>query len=89
MPSVNLRLTDEQHARLVEDAAANERSLQREIIHQLFSYIRTPTLPSGALADFRPARTQPEIEAAATRPVGGKRFSGPDLKPSEKKAAKR
>jgi hypothetical protein len=33
---VNLRLTDEQHAELIEMAKREDRSLQREIIYRLF-----------------------------------------------------
>jgi len=36
MPSVNLRLTDEQHAELVEAGKRENRSLQREIVYRLF-----------------------------------------------------
>ena len=36
MPSVNLRLTDEQHAELIVMAKRENRSLQREIVYRLF-----------------------------------------------------
>ena len=45
MPAVNLRLTDSQHAELVNAAKASRRSLQGEIIFRLFD--RMPT-HSGA-----------------------------------------
>ena len=41
MPNVTLRLTDEQHRLLSEDAERNSRSLQKEIVHRLF---RWPTV---------------------------------------------
>lgn len=36
MPSINLRLTDEQHAEIVAAAEENHRSMQGEIVHRLF-----------------------------------------------------
>jgi len=60
MPSVNLRLTDEQHRLLSEDAKRNDRSLQREIIHRLF---RWPTVAESAQAEFaqnRQAKPDPK-----------------------------
>lgn len=43
MPSLNLRLTDEQHERLRSDAVANRRSIQGEIIVRLFP---DPSVPA-------------------------------------------
>lgn len=37
MPSVNVRLSEEQHAELVKAGQRENRSLQREIIFRLFS----------------------------------------------------
>lgn len=37
MPSINLRLTEEQHAELKRWACEDSRSVQREIIFRLFS----------------------------------------------------
>ena len=36
MPSVNLRLSDEQHAELVAAGKRSNRSLQREMIYRMF-----------------------------------------------------
>ncbi len=54
MPSVNLRLTDEQHRLLSADAERNDRSLQKEIIHRLFRW------PTVAETMDRPARPDPK-----------------------------
>jgi hypothetical protein len=37
MPSINLRLTDQQHAELAEWARVGHRSIQKEIIWRLFT----------------------------------------------------
>jgi hypothetical protein len=48
VPSVNLRLTDEQHADLLEVARRENRSLQREIIYRLFGRFNQERLtPAG------------------------------------------
>jgi hypothetical protein len=63
MPNVTLRLTDEQHRLLSEDAARNDRSLQKEIVHRLFRWptVAETTAPhpgydseAVALAHFKP-----------------------------------
>ncbi len=46
MPSVNLRLTDEEHAELVEAAKRENRSLQREMIYRMFNQSAGPPKPA-------------------------------------------
>ena len=48
MPSVNLRLSDEQHRLLSEHAERNSRSLQKEIIHRLFRWPTVAETMSGS-----------------------------------------
>jgi len=50
MPAVNLRLTDEQHAALVREAATNGRSLQREIVHRCFRAAVEPRVTARPVA---------------------------------------
>jgi hypothetical protein len=59
MPSVNLRLTDEQHAELVAEAEREQRSLQRQIIHRLFPP-PLQTEPHPAYDSERAARPDPK-----------------------------
>ena len=41
MPSLNIRLTDEQLAQLRKWAVESDRSIQKEIVHRLFRYRQT------------------------------------------------
>jgi hypothetical protein len=62
MPAITLRLTDEQHATLVREAAANSRSVQREIVHRCFRSTsealieegRKPILVAAEADHFKP-----------------------------------
>jgi hypothetical protein len=67
MPTVNFRMTDEQHATLVSDAERNQRSLQREIAFRVFQRDGiigepggrvTPQMPRDALPNFEPVRRE-------------------------------
>lgn len=93
MPTISLRLTDEEHAQLRAWAYGNQRSIQRETIFRLFSMHHIPTR-SGAgeviLADSQPrdveARTLSERGPTQThtptgsepRHVGGRPRSESD-----------
>jgi hypothetical protein len=71
MPSVNFRMTDEQHAALVADAAANDRSIQREIAHRVFrngglgagEAVVGPGGRQGAATDSRTSSADPSAPA--------------------------
>lgn len=65
MPSINLRLTDEQHAQVERWAALNDRSIQKEIVHRLFTQreagplrIDVPEQESHFKPDPKPTRAE-------------------------------
>ena len=73
MPSVNLRLSDEQHAELIEMAKREDRSLQREIIYRLFGRFN-----QEPAAVHRPAIVRTEADAES-RDVRARTLETPSL----------
>jgi hypothetical protein len=101
MPNITLRLTDEQHAELKQEAADAHRSMQNEIIHRLF--VELPALSILVESSHRDDRAlvvgaseplAPEIEKIV-RPFDAEaadeiredhdRHFKPDPKPGKKK----
>jgi hypothetical protein len=96
MPSVNLRLTGEQHRVLAESAASQQRSLQREIIFRLFGGAVTYTEPVLSERDQAgretPAGMSGELAAVpagdqSTRPESPQRSDPPRSESSRCSAA--
>jgi hypothetical protein len=77
---VNLRLSDEQHAELVNAGQRENRSLQREIIYRLFGRFNQEP------ATWKPAHTNADAES---RDVSARMLKTdevkPDFKPERKK----
>ena len=89
MPSVNLRLSDEQHAELIEMAKREDRSLQREIIYRLFGRFnqepaadRPAIVRTEADAESRDVRARTLETPSLPNPRGEVE---PDFKPQKKR----
>lgn len=85
MPSVNLRLSDEQHAELIEMAKREDRSLQREIVYRLFGrFNQEPDHEEGSIGTSRnleaaEARYGPAAADAESRDVRARTLETPSL----------
>jgi hypothetical protein len=87
MPSVNLRLSDEQHAELVAAGQRENRSLQREIIYRLFGrFNQGPTVrPTTSSSTHADAESR-DVRARTLEPVESQEdHFKPDFKPERKK----
>lgn len=90
MPSINLRLTDEQHADLLEAARRENRSLQREIIYRCFGRFNLGALSEREHGEPDPGerapRSAPEplADPDASRSESDRHFK-PDPKPGKQK----
>jgi hypothetical protein len=85
MPSVNLRLSDEQHAELIEMAKRENRSLQREIVYRLFGrFNQEPPAIVHTVADAesRDVRARTLETPSLPNPRGEVE---PDFKPQKKR----
>lgn len=67
MPTISLRLTDEQHTQLRAWAYGANRSLQREIIYRLFATLTERGERVGSLAQ-QPARGGKEADLRREEP---------------------
>lgn len=84
MPSVNLRLTDEQHAELVEAGKRENRSLQREMIYRLFGRFNQAPVPSGGSVSADSQSRDVQARTIVPPPAVDDHFR-PDPKPERKK----
>lgn len=88
MPSINLRLTDQQHAELERWAHEGYRSIQKEIIFRLFSNQLETDVPEAIVGAIVPG-----LEVRRTAPPPPEHFKPtfpqksfrPDPKPERKK----
>ena len=89
MPSLNLRLTDEEHALLVAAAGLSRRSLQQEILARVFAGpLPERTAVSGEVLPEVPVDAYPlgarELPAVERSVGSGKRPFRPDFKGGSK-----
>jgi hypothetical protein len=90
MTGIRFRMTEEQHAALAEAAAANHRSIQKEIEHRVFG-ARDDSHRAATIRQADELLGDSDFSAprGGVRIQSGKRFSGPDLKPVSKPKATR
>lgn len=94
MPTVTLKVTDETHGLWVESARTDGVSLSEWIRRRCDGPVdagvaQTPALTppaSGGRAEEQGERPRSRLGTPPPASTGGKRYSGPDLRPSEKKA---
>lgn len=90
MPAIHLRLTQEQHAELTQDAKVAGRSLQRELEWRVFQHYRVtramdPTAPPRPMVSPEPATPGPPPRALPEFKADPKDKASQEHAPREKR----
>lgn len=81
MPTISLRLTDEEHAQLTAWARDGKRSVQKEIIWRLFSKEPKVVIDEPKIRIEGPLRTPPAAPSITHRPASASVADDPHFKP--------